>query len=63
MKFDSDKCTGIISQNFNEPEHLKTNWLPSPQAGEEFELTFRMYYPKESVLNRSYKMPGVQKVN
>ena len=44
------------------PEKLKSNWLPSPKAGEEFELTFRMYYPKESVLNNLIKCQG-EKVN
>lgn len=62
LTYNEDGSLDIFIQA-EEPEHLKTNWLPSPQAGEEFELTFRMYYPKESVLNRSYKMPGVQKVN
>ena len=45
-----------------EPKKLKANWLPSTKGGEEFELTFRMYYPKENVLDKSYQMPGVKKV-
>ena len=62
LTYNEDGSLDIFIQA-EEPEKLKSNWLPSPKAGEEFELTFRMYYPKESVLNRSYKMPGVQKVN
>lgn len=62
LTYNEDGSLDILIQA-EEPEKLKTNWLPSPQAGEEFELTFRMYYPKENVINRSYKMPGVQKVN
>ncbi len=45
------------------PEGKESNWLPSTQAGEEFELTFRMYYPEETIINRSWQMPGVQKVD
>lgn len=61
LTYNDDGSLDILIQA-EEPEQLKTNWLPSPQAGEEFELTFRMYYPKENVINRSYQMPGVQKV-
>tara|TARA_Y100000385_G_scaffold266054_1_gene300867 strand:- start:312 stop:1046 length:735 start_codon:yes stop_codon:yes gene_type:complete len=61
LTYNEDGSLDILIQP-EEPEKLKTNWLPSPQAGEEFELTFRMYYPKENVINRSYKMPGVKKV-
>jgi hypothetical protein len=38
------------------------NWLPSSGAGKEFELTFRMYYPKQAVLTRDFVMPGVKRV-
>lgn len=62
LTYNEDGSLDLIIQA-EEPDKLKSNWLPSPKAGEEFELTFRMYYPKESVLNRSYKMPGVEKVN
>lgn len=62
LTYNEDGSLDLIIQA-EAPEKLKSNWLPSPKAGEEFELTFRMYYPKESVLNRSYKMPGVKKVN
>jgi DNA sulfur modification protein DndE len=61
LTYNKDGSLDIFIQA-KEPEKLKTNWLPSPQAGEEFELTFRMYYPKDNVINRSYKMPGVKKV-
>ena len=61
LTFNKDGSLDIFIQA-EKPEKLESNWLPSPQAGEEFELTFRMYYPKENVINRSYKMPGVKKV-
>jgi DNA sulfur modification protein DndE len=61
LTFNKDGSLDIFIQA-QEPEKLKSNWLPSPQAGMEFELTFRMYYPKENVIDRSYTMPGVKKV-
>lgn len=61
LTYNKDGSLDILIQA-EEPEKLKSNWLPSPQAGEEFELTFRMYYPKENVIDRSYTMPGVKKV-
>ena len=36
-----------------------TNWLPSPQAGEDFQLTLRIYWPKENVLDSSWVPPAV----
>ncbi len=44
------------------PLNNTANWLPSPGAGKEFELTFRMYYPKQTVLTRDFVMPGVKRV-
>lgn len=36
-----------------------TNWLPAPQAGENFSLTLRIYWPQESVLDLSWAPPAV----
>ncbi len=62
LAYNKDGSLDIFIQA-NAPDKLVSNWLPSPQSGEEFELTFRMYYPKENVINRTYIMPGVKKVN
>lgn len=35
------------------------NWLPSPQ-GEPFALTMRLYWPKDQVLDGSWRMPSIQ---
>lgn len=61
LTFNSDGSLDIYIQA-EAPVGKESNWLPSPPAGQEFELTFRMYYPGEEVLNRTYIMPSVQKV-
>jgi DNA sulfur modification protein DndE len=61
MTYNKDGSLDIFIQN-EEPESIKSNWLPSPGAGVEFELTFRMYWPGEDVLKRIWQMPGVEKM-
>lgn len=39
-----------------------TNWLPTPKEGR-FNLTLRLYWPKEPVLNRTWNVPPIMKVN
>ena len=62
LTYNEDGSLDIYIQT-EKPEKFSSNWLPSPQAGEEFELTFRMYYPKKEVLDRAYIMPGVKRLN
>ncbi|WP_146104774.1 DUF1254 domain-containing protein [Tenacibaculum sp. SG-28] len=61
LTYNKDGSVDIYIQ-FDAPVGKESNWLPSPKTGEEFELTFRMYYPGPSVLDRTFEMPGVQKV-
>lgn len=62
MKYNDDGSLDIYIQA-EAPKDNQENWLPSAANGQEFELTFRMYWPDESVLNRNWQMPGVQKIN
>ena len=39
----------------------EANWLPAPASGP-FNLTVRIFWPKEAVLDGSYKLPPVKKV-
>lgn len=39
----------------------EANWLPTPLEGK-FNLTLRLYWPKEAVLNRTWNVPPVIKV-
>ncbi len=38
-----------------------TNWLPAPQAGEDFQLTLRVYWPTDVILNSQWTPPVVGK--
>jgi len=40
----------------------ESNWLPTPPSGL-FNLTTRVYQPKKEILDQSYKLPPVMKVN
>lgn len=61
LNYNEDGSIDLLIQ-FERPENNESNWLPSPPAGEEFELTFRMYYPGENVINRTYILPGVKRI-
>src|SRR5262249_42903155 len=55
----SDGSVDIFLQNTS-PVTLQTNWLPTPAAP--FNLTLRLYWPAEPVLNGKYVVPAVQPV-
>ncbi len=38
----------------------EANWLPAPASGP-FNLTLRDYWPKESMLDGTYKLPPIRK--
>ena len=61
LTYNEDGSLDLLVQ-FDRPENNESNWLPSPPAGEHFELTFRMYYPQDTVLNRTYILPGVKRI-
>lgn len=46
-----------IVLNHKKPAGKKTNWLPIPEN--DFYLIFRLYQPKENVLNGTYQLPQV----
>ena len=59
LTYNSDGSLDIYIQK-ESPEGHESNWLPSPGQGIEYELTFRMYWPMDSVLNKTWIMPGVR---
>ncbi|MBB6460267.1 DUF1254 domain-containing protein [Flammeovirga kamogawensis] len=37
------------------------NWIPTPKGT--FKILFRMYWPKESILDGSYQLPNIKKID
>ena len=62
LEYNEDGSLDIYIQ-YESPVGNEKNWLPCTPPGEEFELTFRMYWPETNILDRTWEMPGVQKVN
>jgi hypothetical protein len=59
LQFNPDGSLDIYIQS-NSPEAGKeANWLPAPASGP-FNLTVRNYWPTETVLDGTYKMPPVK---
>ena len=40
----------------------ETNWLPTPQAGEDFQLTLRVFWPQDPILQGTWVPPKVAEV-
>jgi hypothetical protein len=60
MKFNADGSLTIYLQNANPGEDKENNWLPVPKDAP-FSLLLRFYNPEQSVLNKQYKPPAVEK--
>jgi hypothetical protein len=50
----------VIVVQRSKPTEKDVNWLPSPEAG--FRLNMRLYVPSKSILNGTWKPPGIEKV-
>ena len=61
LKYNKDGSLDIYIQNTDPGGDKTSNWLPSTQEGLT-NLTLRLYWPKESVLDGTWVVPGVQKV-
>jgi hypothetical protein len=58
-KYNADGSLTIYIQNKSPGKDKQANWLPAPEG--KFVLMLRMYWPKESVINGTWKPPGVRK--
>lgn len=61
LKFNTDGSLDIYVQRENPGKDKDSNWLPAPAEGN-FELTLRLYWPKEEALNGPWTPVPVQKV-
>lgn len=60
LKFNSDGSLDIYIQKASPGKDKEANWLPAPEGT--FNVTLRLYWPKEEVLKNKWVMPGIQKV-
>lgn len=61
LKYNPDGSLDIYIQAVSPGEDKESNWLPAPASGP-FSLTLRDFWPKDSVLDGTYKVPPVRKV-
>ena len=61
LSFNADGSLDIYVQRENPGNAKYSNWLPAPAKGN-FELTLRLYWPKEEVFNKTWVPVAVQKV-
>lgn len=61
LTFNEDGSLDLYIQRENPGAEKESNWLPTPQEGT-FELTMRLYWPKESALNGTWKPAFIQNV-
>ncbi len=61
LHYNEDGSLDIYLQNTDPGGEKTANWLPSTQEGLT-NVTLRMYWPKESVLDGTWEVPGIKKV-
>jgi hypothetical protein len=61
LKFNPDGSLDIYLQRDSPGPDKESNWQPTPPSGM-FNLTVRSYQPGEPLLDGSYKLPPVLKV-
>ncbi len=64
LKYNADGSLTLFFQHASPGKDKEANWLPAPKG--EFIAMLRMYWPKDvppSILDGTWKVPAVQKVN
>jgi hypothetical protein len=56
LKYNADGSLDLYIQNEQPAGGKEANWLPAPEGP--FSLTMRIYWPKASFLDGSWKIPG-----
>ena len=62
LKYNPDGSLDIYLQASSPGEDKEANWLPIPPNGP-INVTTRIYWPKQSVLDGTYKIPPLRKVS
>jgi hypothetical protein len=61
LQYNADGSLDIYLQTDSPGADKEANWLPAPASGP-FNLTVRIYWPTAAVLDGTYKLPPVRKV-
>ncbi len=61
LKYNPDGSLDMYIQAGSPGADKEANWLPAPASGP-FNLTVRIYWPTEAVLDGTYKLPPVRRV-
>jgi hypothetical protein len=61
LKYNADSSLDMYIQSNSPGADKEANWLPAPARGP-FSLTVRDYWPKEAMIDGSYKLPPVKTV-
>ena len=61
LQFNSDGSLDLYIQSSSPGTEKESNWLPAPATGQ-FNLTVRDYWPTQAVLDGTYKLPPVKKL-
>ena len=59
LNFNPDGSLDIYIQNDNPGKDKESNWLPAPK--DSFNVTLRIYWPKQDLLERRWTPPGIQR--
>jgi len=62
LKFNEDGSLDIYIQGESPGTEKESNWLPSTTTGT-FTLSMRLYWGSESIVDRTWEIPAVMKVN
>jgi hypothetical protein len=61
LKFNEDGSLDIYLQHDSPGRDKAANWLPAPKR--KFNLIMRIYWPKKSLLDGTWKMPPIERVD
>ena len=60
LKFNEDGSLTLYIQTESPWKDLESNWLPAPK--DSFNLFMRLYWPKQEIIDGTWKPPAVKKV-
>ncbi len=62
LKYGADGSLTLYLQKDSPGADKESNWLPAPPDGA-FRPIMRMYQPKQEIMNGSYLLPPIRRVN